>query len=159
MCFVDVKLYRVQDNRNFYLNFFIDKEHILISRWYELHPASATTRALAAPRMHTAQNKKKNYEKKSRYSDLFLVTADLTPPKQYKKSSFSRSDVSKKGTMLKRRRNQLMSDLGFSPWKFRLWTSPVLSPPLAVAAAPSHESLSQFLFATKTRTTIASAQI
>jgi hypothetical protein len=43
---------------------FFDKEYILISRRYQLHPASATTHALAALWMHTAKRKKENYKKK-----------------------------------------------------------------------------------------------
>jgi hypothetical protein len=43
--------------------------------------------------------KKKKELKKSRYSDLFLKTAILTPPRQHQKSSFSESDASKKRTV------------------------------------------------------------
>jgi hypothetical protein len=43
---------------------FFDKEYILISRRYQLHPASTTTHALAALQMHTAKRKKKNYKKR-----------------------------------------------------------------------------------------------
>jgi hypothetical protein len=62
---------------------FLDKEYALISRRYELHPASATTQC---PSGHTdahSQKKKKNYEKeKSRFSEQFLVAAaELTSPR------------------------------------------------------------------------------
>jgi hypothetical protein len=56
--------------------------------------------------MHTA--KKKYKKEKSRSSDLFPETAALTPSRQHQKSSFSKSDVSKKGTVHKRRRRPLM---------------------------------------------------
>jgi hypothetical protein len=47
--------------------------------------------------MHTVKINKKNYKKeKSRYSDQFPVSATLTPPRQQQKSSFSKSDASKK---------------------------------------------------------------
>jgi hypothetical protein len=60
---------------------------------------------LAALRMHIAK-KKKNYKKEenSRYINLFLEKAVLTPPRQHQKRSFYKSDASKKETKHKRRR-------------------------------------------------------
>jgi hypothetical protein len=76
--------------------FFFDKEHILISRIYQLHPASATTHALVAIWMHIAKKRRRTTKKeKSRYCDQFLITTALTQPKQHLKSSFSKSDASK----------------------------------------------------------------
>jgi hypothetical protein len=84
--------------------------------------------------MHTAK-KRITKNKKSRYTDLFFVAADQTPPRQHLKSFILKNDVSKKGTMQKRypgenprsqnnvfnnailRHNQLRIDLDFSPFK------------------------------------------
>jgi hypothetical protein len=57
------------------------------------------------------------------------------------------------------RHNQLRSDLEFSPCKLRQYTSHVLSPPQADAAAPSQKSPSQNLIATMTWITNTSPQI
>jgi hypothetical protein len=65
--------------------------------------------------MHTLKKKKKITKKeKSRYSDLFIETTVLTPSRQYQKSSFSKSDISKKRTV-HNRRHRLIIDLRFSP--------------------------------------------
>jgi hypothetical protein len=55
--------------------------------------------------MHTAkkERKKKYIKEKSRYSDLQLVAADHTPPRQHQKSIFPKSDTFKKGTVHKHR--------------------------------------------------------
>jgi hypothetical protein len=60
--------------------------------------------------MHITKKRKKNYKKKekSHYSDLFFKTALLTPPRQHQKFSFSKSDVSKKGTVQKRHRHPII---------------------------------------------------
>jgi hypothetical protein len=63
---------------------FLDKEYALISRRYQLHPASATTQYPSGHTdAHSQKKKKKNYEKeKSRFSEQFLVAAaELTPPR------------------------------------------------------------------------------
>jgi hypothetical protein len=39
------------------------------------------------------QKNKEELQKKSRYSDLFIVAADQTPPGQHQKSIFSKSDI------------------------------------------------------------------
>jgi hypothetical protein len=46
--------------------------------------------------------KEKLQKEKSRQSGLFLRTAVLTPPRQHQKSSFSKNDAFKKGTVHKR---------------------------------------------------------
>jgi hypothetical protein len=68
--------------------------------------------------MHTAKNRRRITKKKekSRFSDLFPRAATLTPPRQHQKSSFSKSDASKKETVHKRRRRPII-DLRFSPWR------------------------------------------
>jgi hypothetical protein len=63
--------------------------------------------------MYTAKEKRKITEKKFRYSDQFFVAAALTPPIQHKKSSFSKSDASKKETVHKRCCRPII-DLSFS---------------------------------------------
>jgi hypothetical protein len=51
-----------------------------------------------------SQNKKEELQKeKSHCSDLFLVGADQTPPRQHPKFIFSKSDASKKGRVHKHR--------------------------------------------------------
>jgi hypothetical protein len=47
-------------------------------------------------------------KRKSRYSDLFLVTAAQTPPRQHQKFSISNSNASKKETMHKLRRRPII---------------------------------------------------
>jgi hypothetical protein len=95
---------------------FLDKEYILISRRYQLHPASATTHCPSdITDAHSPKHKEELQKKeKSRYSNLFLETTALTPPKQHQKFNFSKSDASKKETVHKRRRRPII-DLGFSP--------------------------------------------
>jgi hypothetical protein len=132
--------YQIEQMQNVY---FFDKEDILISRRYQLHPASATTYCpIDNTDAHSQNKKKKNYEKKkSRYSELFLVAAVLTQPIQHQKSSFSKRDASKKVARSKIlgfypgkssrsqnnvfsktivRHNQLRPDIGFSPCKVEL---------------------------------------
>jgi hypothetical protein len=66
--------------------------------------------------MHTAKKKKEELLKKSHHHiDLFPETMVLTPPGQHQKSSFSKSNASKKGTVHKHRR-RLIIDFRFSPW-------------------------------------------
>jgi hypothetical protein len=66
--------------------FFFDKGYILISRRYQIHPASATTHCPSGFTDAHSQQRKKNYRKeKSCYSNLFLRAAVLTPPRQYQK--------------------------------------------------------------------------
>jgi hypothetical protein len=51
------------------LSLFFDKEHILISRRYQLHPASATTHCPSGITDAHNQKRKKNYKnEKSRFS-------------------------------------------------------------------------------------------
>jgi hypothetical protein len=64
--------------------------------------------------MHTAKKEKKYKKEKPRSSDLFPEIAALTPPRQHQKSTFSKSDASKKETMHKHRRRPIM-DLRISP--------------------------------------------
>jgi hypothetical protein len=107
--------------------------------------------------MHTPKKKRKITKKKSRYRDWKLETTIVTPPTQHQKINFSIMDASKKETMHKRCRRPIIdlrfspwrksslskqclqqeywqiklikADLGFSPWKIELWTSPMqLSP-------------------------------
>jgi hypothetical protein len=62
-----------------------------------------------------SQKIKKNYKKeKSRYSDIFLRTAVLAPPRQHQKFSSSKSDAFKKETMHKRCHRPII-DPRFSP--------------------------------------------
>jgi hypothetical protein len=85
-------------------NDFSTKGNILISRRYQLRTASAITQCPNSNTNAHSQKRKKNYKKeKTSYSDLLLVAADQTPPRQYQKSIFSKSDTSKKGTVHKRR--------------------------------------------------------
>jgi hypothetical protein len=94
------------------LIFLFNKEHILISTRYQLYPD-----ILVAMRMHTTKKGKKNYkQEKSRFSGQFLVAAPLTPPIQHQKSSFSKSDASKKETVHKHHRRPIIY-LRFSPWR------------------------------------------
>jgi hypothetical protein len=51
--------------------------------------------------MHTTE--KRNTKRKSRYSDLILVAADQTQPRQHQKSILSKSDTFKKETVHKHR--------------------------------------------------------
>jgi hypothetical protein len=83
---------------------FFDKEYILISKRYQLHPASATTQhPNDITDAHSQKKKKNNREEKSRYGDKFLVEAvQITPPKQHQKSSFSNIDASRKEIVHKR---------------------------------------------------------
>jgi hypothetical protein len=94
--------------------YFFDKEHILILQRYQLHPASATTHYISSITDAHNQKRKKNYIEISCYSDIFLETAALTPPRQHQKSSFSKSDAFKKGIVHKRCRRPII-DLRFSP--------------------------------------------
>jgi hypothetical protein len=72
--------------------------------------------------MHTAKKKEKELRKeKSRCSELFLVAAVLTQPIQHQKSSFSKSDASKK-EMVHKHHHRPIKDLRFSPWKKFLLT-------------------------------------
>jgi hypothetical protein len=95
---------------------FFNKKHILISRRYQLY---LVTTAIQCPSINTgAQSQKnKNYIKeKSRYNDQFLVAAALTPPIQHQKSSFSKSDTSKK-EMVHKHHHRPVINLRFSPWR------------------------------------------
>jgi hypothetical protein len=125
----------------------------------------------------------------------FLVAAILTSPIQYQKFSSSKSGASKKGTVYEYRRrpivdlrfspwrsphpkknafnkdiarhNQLRSDLGFLPWRIRLWTSHVQLSPLAchfsksriTKQVPRRQSPSKFHVVAQTQTTIACPRI
>jgi hypothetical protein len=65
--------------------------------------------------MHTAKKEKRITKKeKSRYSDLFLRTAVLAPPRQHQKFSSSKSDAFKKKIVHKRCHRPII-DLRFSP--------------------------------------------
>jgi hypothetical protein len=81
---LDVEITKIRSTSHHLVFIFLDKEYALISRRYQLHPASATTQC---PSGHTdarsQKKKKKNYEKeKSRFSEQFLVAAaELTPPR------------------------------------------------------------------------------
>jgi hypothetical protein len=106
--------------------FFFDKEYILISQRYQLHPASATTQCPKDLRMHTAlkqmeEQEENNNKERSRYCDLFLVDALQPLSRQQQKSKFSKSDAFKKETVHKRHRRPII-DHRFSPWR-----KPVLS--------------------------------
>jgi hypothetical protein len=65
-------------------------------------------------RMHTTKKKKNYIKEKSCYSDLILVAAVQTPPRQPQKFSFSNSNASKKETVHKGRRRPII-DHRFSP--------------------------------------------
>jgi hypothetical protein len=82
--------------------FFFDKEHILISRRYQLHSASATTSCPNDIKDARNQKKRRITKKKSRYGDRKLETATLAPPRQHQNISFSTSEASKKETVHKR---------------------------------------------------------
>jgi hypothetical protein len=70
-----------------------------------------------ALRMHIAKKQKKKYKKeKSRYSYLFLIAAEQTPPRKHQKFAFSNSDASKKETVHKRCHRPII-DHRFSPWR------------------------------------------
>jgi hypothetical protein len=59
--------------------------------------------------MHIAKKNKNNYiKRKFCYSDKFLVTATLTPPRQHQKSNISKSEASKKETVHKRHRRLII---------------------------------------------------
>jgi hypothetical protein len=71
---------------------FLDKEYILISSRYQLHPASATTQCPSGNTDAHSQKKEEELQKKKkpRYSDKFLVAATLTPPRQHQKFNISK---------------------------------------------------------------------
>jgi hypothetical protein len=75
---------------------FLDKEYILISSRYQLHPASTTTQC---PSGNTDAHSQKKFteNKKPRYSEKFLVAATLTPPRQHQKSNISRKQRLQEG--------------------------------------------------------------
>jgi hypothetical protein len=80
--------------------YIFDQEHILISRRYQLHSAFATTHCPSGIiDAHNPKKRRITIKEKSRYSDLFLLAVVLTPPRKHQKSSFSKSDDSKKKTM------------------------------------------------------------
>jgi hypothetical protein len=90
---------------------FLNKEHILISGRYQLHPVYETTHFPSG--ITDAHSwKKEELQKKSYYIDIFLETTVLTPPRQHQKSSFTKSDASKNKTMHKCRRC-LIIDINF----------------------------------------------
>jgi hypothetical protein len=160
---------------------FFSKEYILISRRYPLFLASATTEF---PNNITNAHIKKRITEKSPAIVIYSLkqqykhhqdsirspTSPTATPSRRKRCTsgcrrpiidhrFSpwRSPCSQNNAFNKdiSRHNQWRPEFEFSPYKVGLWTSPVLSPQLANAAAMSHRSPSKFLIATKTQITIA----
>jgi hypothetical protein len=62
------------------------------------------------------QKKRRIVKKEKSRNDLFSETTVVTPPRQHQKSSFFKSNASKKGTVHKRHRRPII-DLRFSPWR------------------------------------------
>jgi hypothetical protein len=91
---------------------FFFREHILISRRYQLRSASATTYCSSGITDAHNQKIKKNYKEKKVPLQYSIPT--LTPPRQHHKSNFFKSDASKKEIVYKRCRRPI-KDLDFHP--------------------------------------------
>jgi hypothetical protein len=90
-----------------------NKQNVLISRRYKLHPAS-TTNKCSKDIMDAYCKKEKNKNKTSRYSDQNLIVATQTTVKTLHST---RSPCFQNNSLNKviSRHNQLRPDLGFSP--------------------------------------------
>jgi hypothetical protein len=78
---------------------FFNMEYILISKRYKLLCNKCPSDNGDA---HIQQREEELQKKKSRYSDMFLVIAALTPSRQHQKSNIFKSDTSNKGTVHER---------------------------------------------------------